>query len=341
MRQVWITHAGSPEVLQVREAPDPTPRPGQVRIRVEAAGVNFADVMVRLGLYRDAPPLPTVVGYEVAGMIDAVGEGVDRARLGHAVVAYTHFGGYSDVTCVDSIQVFTRPAEMSALEGAALLVNYLTAHQCLVVMGSLQPGDLVLVHNAGGGVGLAAIDICKLHGATIIGTASASKHAFLRERGVHELIDYRTRDFEAEVKRVTDGRGVQLVLDPLGPSSWRKSYRLLSPAGRLVIYGISEIARGKKMSPLTATLRLAWRMPWLKFNPVRLFNDNKAVVGVNLGRLWGEREMTRGWIEKLLEWHKQGRIQPHIDSVFDFAHAADAHRRLQDRKNVGKVVLVP
>lgn len=342
MKQIWITRTGPPEVLQLREAPDPAPKPGQARIRVEAAGVNFADVMTRLGVYQGAPPLPTVVGYEVAGTIDAVGEGIDPARVGEAVLAATRFGGYSDVVCVDSNQVFTRPAGMSAPEGAALLVNYLTAYQCLVVMGSLQSGDLVLVHNAGGGVGLAAVDICKLHGATIIGTASAGKHAFLRGRGVHHLIDYRTQDFEAEVKRLTNGRGVQLALDPLGPSSWRKSYRSLSPTGRLVMYGASEmVSGGKKTPPLVAMLRLMWRVPWLDFNPLRLFNDNKAAVGVNLGQLWSEREMMRGWGDRLLEWHIQGRLHPHVDSVFDFAHAADAHRRLQARKNVGKVVLTP
>ncbi len=341
MRQVWITRAGPPEVLQVREAPDPMPKPGQMRIRVGAAGVNFADVMTRLGVYQGAPPLPTVPGFEVSGVIDAVGEGVDPRRVGEAVLAATRFGGYSDVVCVDSHQVFTRPAGMSASEGAALLVNYLTAYQCLVVMGSLRAGDLVLVHSAGGGVGLAAIDICKLHGATIIGTASAGKHAFLRERGAHHLIDYRAQDFEAEVKRLTNGRGVQLALDPLGPSSWRKSYRSLSPTGRLVMYGASEIVSGKQTPPLVTMLRRMWRVPWLDFNPVQLFNDNKAAVGVNLGQLWGEREMMRGWGDRLLEWYNQGHLHPHVDSVLDFAHAADAHRRMQDRKNVGKVVLMP
>jgi len=315
--------------------------PGQVRIRVEVAGVNFADVLARLGLYRDAPRLPAVVGYEVAGAIDAVGEGVDPARTGQAVIAITQFGGYSDVVCVDTVQVFERPAGMTAPQGAALLVNYLTAYQCLVVTGSVRSGDLVLVHNAGGGTGLAAIDICKLRGATIIGTASAGKHAFLRERGVYELIDYRAQDFEAEVKRLTNGRGVQIALDPLGPSSWRKSYRSLSPTGRLVLYGVSEIAAGKKVSALAGTMRLGWRMPWLDFNPVRLINDNKAVVGINLGHLWAAREMVRGWGNTLIEWYNQGHLCPQVDSTFDFAHAADAHHRLQDRRNIGKVALTP
>ncbi len=193
MRQVWITKAGPPEVLQVREAPDPTPRAGEVRIRVEASGINFADLLARMGLYPDAPKLPCVVGYEVAGTVDALGEGVTEVHVGEKVLALTHFGGYTDIVCVPTINTFLRPPQMSPQVGAAMLVNYVTAYQLLVVMGSLHRGERVLIQSAAGGVGLAALDICRIYGAQTIGLASTAKHAFLRSRGLDHALDSRRR----------------------------------------------------------------------------------------------------------------------------------------------------
>ena len=208
MRQIWITKTGRPETLVVKEAPDPEPRAGEVRIRVEASGVNFADIMARMGLYPDCPPIPAVVGYEVGGRVDAVGAGADPNWIGRDVFAVTRFGGYSDVVCVPEIQVFTRPDGMSAFDGAALPVNYLTAWQLVVVMGGLKVGETMLVHSAGGGVGIAATQIAKHIGAKVIGTASASKHQRLKAFGADHLIDYRRDDFVARAREITEGRGV-------------------------------------------------------------------------------------------------------------------------------------
>ena len=177
MRQIWITRTGAPEVLAVKEAPDPQPKAGEVRVRVEASGINFADILGRMGLYPDLPPIPVVPGYEVSGRVDAVGPGVDGDWTGRDVIAMTRFGGYADTVCVPVNQVFARPAGMSALEGAAVPVNYFTAWQLVVVMGGLKRNETVLVHSAGGGVGIAATQIAKHLGAQVIGTASASKHA--------------------------------------------------------------------------------------------------------------------------------------------------------------------
>ena len=162
MRQIWITKADPPEVLQVKEAPDPEPKAGEVRIRVEASGINFADILGRLGLYPDLPPIPVVPGYEVGGRIDALGAGVDARWAGRNVFALTRFGGYADVICVPLAQVFERPEGMSAGEGAAIPVNYLTAWQLCVVMGALKRGETVLVHSVGGGVGIAATQIASI-----------------------------------------------------------------------------------------------------------------------------------------------------------------------------------
>ena len=161
VRQIWITRSGPPEVLQVKEAPDPTPKANEVRIRVEASGVNFADIMGRMGVYPDLPPIPVVPGYEVSGRIDAVGLGVDQSWIGRDVIAMTRFGGYADVVCAPVKQIFPRPAGLSALEGAAIPVNYFTAWQLVVVMGALKANETVLIHSVGGGVGIAATQIAK------------------------------------------------------------------------------------------------------------------------------------------------------------------------------------
>lgn len=340
MRQVWITKAGAPEVLKVREAPDPDPRAGELRIRVEASGVNFADILGRMGLYPDLPPIPVVVGYEVGGRVDAVGSGVDPAWVGRDVLAMTRFGGYADVVCVPEKQAFVRPAGMSAEQGAAIPVNYFTAWQLVVVMGGLKAGETLLVHSAGGGVGIAATQIAKHIGATVIGTASAAKHAELRRLGVDHLIDYRTEDFEARTREILSGRGVELVLDAVGGDSFKKGYRLLSPTGRLGMFGISSAATGKERS-LGSMLRTLASMPWFQFTPLSLIDANKGVFGVNLGHLWGEVDRIRGWSEQLLELWKSGAVRPQIAKCFRFDDAGAAHEYIQDRKNIGKVLLVP
>ena len=339
MRQIWIPKVGPPEVLELREAADPAPRAGEVRIRVRAAGINFADVMARLGLYPDAPKLPAVVGYEIAGEVDAVGDGVSRP-VGERVLAITRFGGYADVVCVPERMALPLPESLSFEEGAAIPVNYLTAYQMLVQMGSLKAKERVLVHSAAGGVGLAAIDLCNIHGAIVFGTASPSKHAMLRERGVAHAIDYRSQDYEAEIRRLTNGRGVHVVLDAMGGTHWKKGYRCLAPTGRLVMFGFSSAATGKSRS-LVSFLKAVLSTPMFSFPPPKLINDNKALVGVNLGHLWEEEEMLLSWLERIFAWHAEGKIHPTVGARFPFAEAAAAHHYIQDRKNVGKVVLVP
>jgi NADPH:quinone reductase-like Zn-dependent oxidoreductase len=340
MRQIWITRAGPPEVLEVREAPDPELQSGEVRIRVEASGVNFADILGRLGLYPDLPPTPVVPGYEVSGRVDAVGNGVDAGWTGRDVFALTRFGGYADTVCVPAKQVFERPAGMSALEAASIPVNYLTAWQLLVVMGALKRGETVLVHSVGGGVGIAATQIAKHTGANVIGTASAAKHAEMRAIGVDHLIDYRTEDFETRAREITDGRGVELIIDAVGGESWKKGYRILAPTGRLGMFGISAAATGKERSTL-GMLSLLVKTPWFQFNPLSLMNANKGVFGVNQGHMWGEIDRMRGWTGRLLDlWH-EGAIKPRIAQSFRFDEAAKAHHFIQDRRNIGKVLLVP
>lgn len=332
-----ITRTGGPEVLKVQERPDPAPGPGEVRVRVKAAGINFADILARQGLYPDAPKLPAVVGYEVAGVVDAVGDVADQNLIGKAVLAMTRFGGYSDVVIVPASQIFEKPESLSFEEAAAIPVNYLTAYALLVVMGSLHAGEAVLIHNAGGGVGLAALDIAKHVGAKTYGTASPSKHAFLKERGLDFAIDYRTGDWLAVLKHMTDGRGVELVIDPLGGGHWKKSYKALRTTGRLGMFGIS-VASADGLTGKLRMVKAAVQTPW--FHPFGLLNRNRGVFGLNLGHMWHEGEKVAGWMKVLIDGVRDGWVRPHVDKAFKFEQAGEAQSYIEARKNIGKVVLV-
>lgn len=336
MKQIFISQVGGPEVLTIKEVAKVAPQAGQVTIAVKAIGINFADILARRGLYPDAPPLPCVVGYEVSGVIESVGAGVDPAQVGKAVMAMTRFGGYSEYVTISEHQVFDKPDSLSFEQAAAIPVNYLTAQQ-LIVMGGLRAGESILIHNAGGGVGLAALDIAKKIGAKTYGTASSSKHPFLLERGLDVAIDYRQKDWAVELNRLTAGQGVELILDPLGGKHWKKSYKALRSSGRLGMFGISTASEGGwpgRLSLLGALLG----MPF--FHPIRLLNDNKGAFGVNMGHMWHEPEKMKTWIMELMQGLKEGWIRPHVDKAFPLAEVGAAQRYIEERKNTGKVVLV-
>ena len=335
MRQAVIPRYGAADVFEMREGPDPTPREGEVRIRVRAAGINFADILARIGLYPDAPKPPIVVGYEVAGVVDAIGPGVSHPLEGDRVVALTRFGGYSDVVVVPAWQAFRFPDRLSDAEAAAVPVTYLTAAIALYKMAAVTAGEIVLVHNAGGGVGIAATQLARLRRATVIGTASAAKHHALRSFGVEHAIDYRTASVEEEVKRFTRGRGVDVILDPIGGGSFGASYRMLAPLGRLVMLGISSMSGEKRNA--WRVLRSWWAMK--AFDPLSLINRNRGVFGLNVGHLWDERRQLQPLMDYLMTELSAGRLEPIVARTFPLERAGDAHRFIQSRANIGKVVL--
>jgi NADPH:quinone reductase-like Zn-dependent oxidoreductase len=336
MRQVQIPRHGEPEVLQVIEAADPRPGPGEVRIAVRASGINFADILARMGLYQDAPKPPTVVGYEVAGVIDAVGEGVAPERQGERVLALTRFGGHSSSVVVRQGVALPLPEGMSLEEAAALPVTYLTAHHMLYYLGNLHRGERVLVHSAGGGVGIAAIQLARARDAEIYGTASEHKHQRLREMGVAHCIDYTAQDFEEVIMSLTGGKGVHVALDAVGGRSFRKSYRCLAPNGRLFCFGVSSFAPGKHKQVLQAAKEFL-QLPL--FHPVRLMMHNRGVFGTNIGKLWDEPEVMQGELRDLLDLYGSGVVAPVVDRTFPLEEAAAAHRYIQSRQNFGKVLL--
>ena len=339
MRAVWITRPAGPGALQVRETADPEPGPGQVRIRVRAAGLSFADVMAAQGLYPDAPKPPCVVGYEVAGVIDALGDGTQGHAAGQRVLATTHFRGHADVVCVPAEQVLPMPDAMNFEEAAAIPVNYLTAYHMLFRVAGVQPGERVLVHMAAGGVGTAALQLCRtVDDLEVFGTASAAKHGVLKAEGCAHPIDYHATDYAAQVRRLTGGEGVDIVLDPLGGHDWRKGLKLLRPCGRLVAYGFANLASGQRRRPARLVSQVAG-IPLL--TPLQLMNHNRTVSGANVGRLWGQIAALREELQAVLALWDQGKIKPLIDRTYPFAEAAAAHRRILQHQNTGKIVLKP
>jgi NADPH:quinone reductase-like Zn-dependent oxidoreductase len=338
MRQVVTTSNGGVEVLRVEQKADPHPGAGEVVVDVRAAGLNFADILARQGLYPDGPKKPCVMGYEVAGLVAEVGTGVDPDLVGVPVVAMTRFGGQAEKVVVQEKQLFEKPDSLTFEQAAAIPVNYLTAYALLVVMGGLRKGEAVLIHNAGGGVGLAALDIAKHIGAVTYGTASPSKHDFLRRRGLDHPIDYRTQDWLPVLKKLTHDRGVELVIDPIGGSHWKKSYRALRHTGRLGMFGVS-VASANGLTGKFKLLKAAVQMP--RFHPLGLLNKNRGVFGLNLGHLWHEPEKIAEWVQLLLEGVQEGWIRPHVDRAFPFEQVGEAHGYIESRKNIGKVVLVP
>jgi NADPH:quinone reductase-like Zn-dependent oxidoreductase len=332
MQVVVITKHGAPDVLKVEERPDPPLAAGQVRIGVAAAGVNFADVMARVGLYRDAPKPPCVIGYEVAGTILELGEGVRDLTPGQRVVAGTQFGGYASQVVVPAHDVVALPDRLSFEQGAAIPVNYGTAWAGLIGYGNLQPGERVLIHAAAGGVGIAATQIAKRQGAEVYGTASPSKHERILANGVDRPVDYTKPGWEGGMPKF------DVILDAIGGKSFRRSYDLLRPGGRLVAFGASAVMSGEKRNLVTA-LGTVVRMP--RFSMIKQMSESKAVIGLNMLTLWKDRGTLQPWIEPLQAMLDDGTVQPVVAGEFNFERAGEAHRMISERRNVGKVVLVP
>jgi NADPH:quinone reductase-like Zn-dependent oxidoreductase len=337
MKALVITEHGPPEVLRVQERPDPRPGPGEVRIRVRAAGINFADLLARVGLYPDAPKPPCVVGYEVAGEVESLGEGVEGISVGDRVLGGANFGGYAELAVTGADSVVPLPDDWSFEQGAAVPVVYATAYAALVRYGNVREGERVLVHAAAGGVGIAATQVAKILGAELFGTASASKHEAIRGLGVDHAIDYRTQDFVKEVRSITgEKRPLDLVMDAIGGKSFRKSFSLLGAGGRLVCFGASAVQSGEQRSRPRAALALA-QMPL--FHPLKLMSESKSVIGLNMKTLWDAKRSLREYVDPLRGWIAEGRVRPVVASSFPLEHGAEAHRFLHEGKNVGKVVL--
>jgi NADPH:quinone reductase-like Zn-dependent oxidoreductase len=323
-----MSRHGAPEVLQVEERDDPAAGPGQLLLDVRAIGVNFADLMARVGLYPDAPKPPSVVGYEVAGIVTALGDGVTDFAVGDRVMAGTRFGGYVDQIAVMAENTIRLPDRLTFEQGTAVPVNYTTAWAALVRFGSVQPGERVLIHAAAGGIGIAATQVAKRYGAEVYGTASPGKHDAIRGFGVDHALEYGQWDLPP----------MDIVLDAIGGASFRHSYDALRPGGRMVVYGASAVMSGEKRNLFTAA-KAALRMP--RFNLIKQMSVSKSVIGLNMLALWDSYGTLAPFTGPLRELLDDGTIDPVVAAAFPLDQAADAHRYIAERRNIGKVVLVP
>ena len=336
-REMAITKYGGPDVLQAVEKPLRVPAPGEVRIRVRAAGLNFADVFCRIGLYEAAPPPPFAPGFEAAGEVDAIGAGVTQFKVGDRVVGCTRFGGYATAIWSPERLVMPIPAGVPFEQAAGFPAVYATAHHALVRLGHVESGWTVLVHAAAGGVGMAAVQLARNRGARVLATCGgARKVAVVKSWGVEEVLDYTAHDFEPWVRERT-GRGVDLVLDSVGGESFKKSYRLLAPMGHLVMFGMAGFCPTGPRPSWFALAREWLRQP--RFSPLSMLPENRTVSGFNLVYMFEQDDMTRRMLPELMaEWHA-GKLAVHVDRVFPFEQAGAAQEYLRRRESVGKVIL--
>lgn len=337
--KAWvITSYGSPETaFELQERADEHPGPGQVAIEVEAFGLNFADIMARNGLYRDAPPLPAVVGYEVCGEVVEVGEGVDGLAVGQRVVAFTRFGGYATrvVTTADGAVPISK--EMDAGKALALAVQYVTAWFSAEERVSLFPGDHVLVQAAAGGVGTALVQLAKRRGCVVYGTAgSAAKLDFLRSQGVDHPINYREEDFYEKIKALRGEDGLDVVFDSLGGKAFKKGFKLLRPGGRIVGFGASS--RSGKGKGMLKDIRMLLGFGF--YNPAFLLMQSRAVIGVNMLRVADHKPMLlKHCLQSVVELAEKGEIDPVVGAVFNADQLGEAHAYVEGRKSMGKVIV--
>ena len=336
MESIILTKYGAPEVLKVKKKDDVEPGNNQVRIKVHYAGINFAEIMARMKLYPGGPKPGGILGGEVSGVIDKIGNNVQGLNVGDKVMGLTMSGSYTSLTCIDANSIIPLPDHFNLEEAAAFPVTYITAYMMMFDLGNLQDGDTFLIHGAGGGVGTAAIQLAKTKNIKIIGTSSSWKHDKITQMGVDKCIDYNKSDIEKEIMDFTNGKGVDLIIDPVGTKNWKISYKVLSKMGKLIIYGDQNLVKGDKLKPMVA-LKEMYSMP--KYKPMDLMANNKAVMGYHLGRFKGHEWKVKRSIDNLIKLVKEYDLHPVVDSKFSYQDAAKAHRYIQDRKNFGKVLL--
>ena len=319
MKAIVVREFGAPDVMKLEDAPEPKPGPGQVTIRVHAAGVNPVDTYIRAGAYARKPSLPYTPGTDVGGVVHAVGDGVTRVRAGDRVYTHGAIGGYAAVASCEDWQAHPLPARVSFQQGAALGVPYGTAWRALLMRARARPGETVLVHGASGGVGTAAVQIARAHGMRVIGTAgSAEGIAHVRSQGAHHVLNHRDEGYLQELQTLTAGRGVDVVLEMLANVNLDKDLDLLGHHGRVVVIG----SRGR-----------------VEIDPRKTMARDAAILGMTLFNATREdlEEIHAGLVAGL----ENGTLNPVIGKELPLADAARAHAAVMEPGAMGKIVLVP
>jgi NADPH2:quinone reductase len=337
---IQIPRFGPPEVLVEQEVPLPATGPGEIHIRVRAAGINFADLLQRAGLYGTVPDRPYAPGFEVAGEVVRVGEGVEGWKEGDRAVALLRFGGYARDVVVPAQQAFPFPESLSPSEASGVPVVFLTAWVCLFETGHARPGSSVLVLGAGGGVGTAAVQLAVARGLKVYGTAGTEeKRSFVvEELGAEACFDSRGPWLNEISGALGREGGLDIALDPVGGKATKSARKLLNPLGRLVFYGMSEALPGRKRNWAKAALA---RFRTGSIHPLSLVVPNQGVFGIHLLHLKEKEAMMGPALEEIFSGMEEGLWKPVTDRTFplDLDGAVEAHRYLHDRKNLGKVVL--
>ena len=338
MKAIPILAPGPAESLSIQDWPDPVIQPDEVLIEVRAFGLNFADVQARRGEYYDAPPMPFVPGYEVAGVIKAVGSAVSQFQPGQRVLALTEFNAYAQLACAKARACALLPESMSFAQGASIPVIFVTAYHLIHQTGCVLPGSRILIHAAAGGVGLAAVQIAKLAGCEIFGTAgSEAKLEILRAWNVDHPINYVEHDFVTAVQTLTRGEGVDIVLDPIGGRQIKQDLSLLRPHGRVVAFGAVGLA-GRKGPALLKLLPQVLSM--LTINLIDLMKNSKGIYGANLNIIGRKHPaLLEHNLKAVLELFADGKLKTVISREYGWDQIARAQRELETRQSTGKIVL--
>ena len=322
MQAIRIHEIGGPEVLRLEEVPMPEPGPGEARVKLDAAGVNYIDIYYRDGRYK--AQLPGIVGQEGAGVVDAVGPGVTEVRVGERVAYASGKDSYAPYAVVRASILVPIPDDMDSQLAAATLAQGLTAHYLALSTFPLKSGDTALIHAAAGGVGALLVQVAKLRGARVIATVSTEEKALIaRESGADEIILYTQADFQQETKRLTDGRGVDVVYDSVGKDTFDQSLNSLRPRGYMVLYGQSS-GRVPPMDPQTLNAK-----------------GSLYLTRPTIGHYVQSREELLWRADDLFTWIREGKLKVRIDKTFPLAEAAEAHRYMEGRQTKGKVLLIP
>lgn len=334
---VLVKNGAAKSAFELQEKPTPQPGAGEVLIESEGFGLNFADVMARLGVYKDCPPLPTVVGYENVGKIKAVGKGVTGLSAGDRVLAFTRFGGYADHVVTPALGVARISDKFSVGEATALATQYITAYFAAEEMVTLHEGDHVLVHAAAGGVGTALIQFLKRKKCVIFGTAgSEEKMKYLRDLGVEYPINYRESDYQEEIIQLGFKRKLDVTFNPIGGDYVKKDHQLLRAGGRVVLYGASKITDAK--GNIFKMLKLLFGFGW--WNPVGFVSKSTSILGVNMLRIGDSKpEVLQRCLKAVIELAEKGEINPVVGKEFPADQLADAHEFLESRKSTGKIAV--
>ncbi|XP_063626602.1 synaptic vesicle membrane protein VAT-1 homolog-like isoform X1 [Cydia splendana] len=342
MRAVVLTGFGGLKTVKILKKPEPTVGEGEVLIRVKACGLNFQDLIVRQGAIDSPPKTPFILGFECAGEIEQVGEGVTNFKVGDQVVALPEYKAWAELVSVPAQYVYALPSGMTPLDAVAVTTNYVVAYLLLFEMANLAPGKSLLVHSAGGGVGQAVAQLAKtVDNVTVFGVCSKTKHEALKanNNNIDHLLE-RGSDYTSEVRKITPD-GVDIVLDCLCGEECNRGYSLLKPMGRYILYGSSNIVTGETKSFFSAA-RAWWQVD--KVSPIKLFDENKSLAGLNLRHLLfqhGRAEYVRRAVDAVFQLWLDGKVKPLVDSTWALEDVGEAMQKMHDRKNIGKLVLDP